>query len=100
MAIAQVVNHCFQAPTVHNHLGQLGKQTRMQALDCASLLCAFVPANVSACRTSGVCFTTSLIRVTTFFLTYSSGSLRQDMAAGKISASITNSARLTECLLI
>ncbi|KAG7236993.1 hypothetical protein INR49_032924 [Caranx melampygus] len=50
--------------------------------------------------TSGVCFTTSLIRVVTFFLTYSSGSLRQVTAAGKMSASTTISARSTECLLI
>lgn len=69
-----------------------------------ALLCVWpyilVPLSVCAAySTSGVCFATSLIRVVTFFLTYSSGSLRQTSAAGNTSASITISARLTECLL-
>lgn len=50
--------------------------------------------------TSGVCLAISRISVATFFLTYSSGSLRQVSTAGKISASTTISARSTECLEI
>lgn len=55
---------------------------------------------VGVYSTSGVCLTTSLIKVATFFLTYSLGSLRDTTAAGKTSPSITISARLTECLLM
>ena len=50
--------------------------------------------------TSGVCLAISRISVATFFLTYSSGSLRQVSTAGKISASTTISARSNECLEI
>lgn len=97
MAIAQKVNHCCHATTIHNHLGQLEKtHTHTHITLCPAVhICAYECVR----STSGVCFTTSLIRVVTFFLTYSSGSLRQASAAGKTSASITISARLTECLL-